>query len=94
MKRVHATALAVMLSVLLAACRVDTTVTLQVDPNGSGEVAIVATADAAMVQAVPDLRDSLAFNDLKDAGWSVRAARRAGGGMAPACLLGRTLQVQ
>ena len=60
-----------MLSVLLAACRVDTTVTLQVEPNGSGEVAVVATADAAMVQAVPELRDSLAFNDLKDAGWSV-----------------------
>lgn len=71
MKRVHATALAVMLSLLLAACRVDTTVTLQVDPNGTGEVAVVATADAAMVQAVPDLRESLAFNDLKDAGWSV-----------------------
>ena len=71
MKRIHATALAVMLSVLLAACRVDTTVTLQVQPNGSGEVAVVATADAALVQAVPELRDSLAFNDLKDAGWSV-----------------------
>jgi len=70
-KRVHATALAVMLSLLLAACRVDTTVTLQVDPNGTGEVAVVATADAAMVQAVPDLRESLAFDDLKDAGWSV-----------------------
>ena len=71
MKRLPATALAVMLSVLLAACRVDTTVTLQVEPNGSGEVAVVATADAAMVQAVPDLRDSLAINDLKDAGGSV-----------------------
>ena len=71
MKRLHATALAVMLTVLLAACRVDTTVTLTVEPNGSGEVAVVATADAGMVQAVPDLRDSLAFEDLKDAGWSV-----------------------
>lgn len=60
-----------MLSILLAACRVDTTVTLQVEPNGTGEVAVVATTDAAMVQAVPDLRESLAFDDLKDAGWSV-----------------------
>jgi hypothetical protein len=70
-KRLHAAALAVMLTVVLAACRLDTTVTLQVEPNGSGEVAVVATANAAMVQAVPDLRESLAFGDLKDAGWSV-----------------------
>ena len=71
MKHIRAAALAVMLAVSLAACRVDTTITLQVEPNGTGELAVVATADAGMVNAVPDLRESLAFGDLEDAGWSV-----------------------
>lgn len=71
MKHLRSAALAVVLSFVLAACRLDTTVTLQVEPNGSGEVAVVATADASMVQAVPDLSEALAFDDLQDAGWSV-----------------------
>ena len=40
---------AVATCVLLTSCRVDSVVTLDVDPNGSGTLAIVTTADAEVV---------------------------------------------
>lgn len=57
--------------VLLASCRVDQTVTLAVNPNGSGEVRITIVADAAIVAAEPGLAADVRTDDLVRAGWKV-----------------------
>ncbi|TSA54139.1 MAG: hypothetical protein D4R44_02150 [Actinobacteria bacterium] len=56
---------------LLSSCRVDSVVTLNVQPNGSGTLAIVSTADAEVVAKVPTLASDLSFDDAIAAGWSV-----------------------
>jgi hypothetical protein len=56
---------------LLTSCRVDSVVTLDVEPNGSGTLAIVTTADAEVVAKYPNLAAELSFDDAKAAGWSV-----------------------
>lgn len=58
-------------SLLLASCRVDQTVTLAVKPNGSGEVRVAVTADAAVVAAAPNLAADVRTDDLVRAGWKV-----------------------
>jgi len=63
--------LSLLLVFALAACRVESVVTLNVKPNGSGTVAVVSTANAAVVAAVPNLADQLAFDDLEAAGWDI-----------------------
>ncbi len=55
--------------VVLCSCRVDTTVEVTVEPNGSGEVRVEALADQELVQAAPGLADDARFDDLVDAGW-------------------------
>ena len=62
---------AVATCVLLTSCRVDSVVTLDVEPNGSGTLAIVTTADAEVVAKYPNLASELSFEDAKAAGWSV-----------------------
>ena len=62
---------AVATCVLLTSCRVDSVVTLDVDPNGNGTLAIVTTADAEVVAKYPNLASELSFEDAKAAGWSV-----------------------
>ena len=56
---------------LLTSCRVDSVVTLDVEPDGSGTLAIVTTADAEVVAKYPNLASELSFEDAKAAGWSV-----------------------
>lgn len=56
---------------LLASCRVDTTVSLHVEPNGSGRVTVVAVADAEIVAKAPNLAADVRVDDLKSAGWKV-----------------------
>ena len=58
-------------AVLLAACRVDSAVDLRVEPNGSGDVTVTVTADAAVLAAVPDLAADVRVDDLERAGWEV-----------------------
>lgn len=60
-----------MLVLLASACRVDTTVEIAVDDDGSGVVTLTVVADAAAVEAVPDAPDRLHFDDLESAGWTV-----------------------
>jgi hypothetical protein len=57
--------------VLLTSCRVDSVVTLDVEPNGSGILTIVSTADAEIVAKYPNLATELSFEDAKAVGWSV-----------------------
>ena len=56
---------------LLTSCRFDSIVTLDVEPDGSGTLAIVTTADAEVVAKYPNLASELSFDDAKAAGWSV-----------------------
>lgn len=65
--------IAVIVAALLVAtgCRVDVTVDLVVRPDGTGEVAVTATADADVVDAAPGLADDLRFDDVTAAGWVV-----------------------
>ena len=56
---------------VLTSCRVDSVVTLDVEPDGSGTLAIVTTADAEVVSKYPNLATELSFDDAKAAGWSV-----------------------
>ena len=70
-RAVHATLAACAAVVSLAACTVDTTVTLDVRANGTGSVTLLATASPEVVAAEPGLADALELDDARDAGWTV-----------------------
>lgn len=55
----------------LVACRVDVAVHVAMDDDGSGEVTLIATADADVVAAAPGLADDLRFDDLVNSGWTI-----------------------
>jgi hypothetical protein len=56
---------------VLAGCRVDVTVDLAVGAEGTGELAVTATADAEVVERAPGLAEDLRFDDAEAAGWVV-----------------------
>lgn len=58
-------------ALVLASCRVDVSVDMVVEPDGTGSVTVVATADAELVEHVPTLADDLALDDAVTAGWTV-----------------------
>ena len=58
-------------ALLLSSCRVDQSVSLQVNPNGSGNVTVVITADKDVVTKAPHLATDLRTDDLVTAGWKV-----------------------
>ena len=66
--------------VVLAACRVDATVTVRMQENGSGTVAVRVVLDAAAVRAAEvgngKLEQRVRLADLPGAGWSVTPWRR------------------
>ena len=62
-----------LVGLVLAACRVDATVDVQVADDGSGDVAVDVVLDADAVARVPDLASSLRTEDLTAAGWTVDA---------------------
>jgi len=68
MRRVLAAVCAV---VLLASCRLDVTVDLTIDVDGTGEIVVTAVADADVVEQAPGLADDLRFDDARSAGWAV-----------------------
>jgi hypothetical protein len=55
----------------LTACRLDVQVDVTVGPDGTGVVTATAVADAELVAQVPDLAESLVFDDAIAAGWTV-----------------------
>ena len=74
--------LAVGLVVLLAACRVDTVVQVEVEDAGTGIVTVVFNADAVAVARVPELAGGLRLDDARAAGWAVEGPLfRADGGV-------------
>ncbi len=58
-------------AMLLTSCRVDQSVSLRVQPNGSGDVTVVVTADKDVVAKAPHLATDLRTDDLVTAGWKV-----------------------
>jgi hypothetical protein len=58
-------------AVALAGCRVDVGVDLVIGADGTGELAVTATADAAVVERAPRLAADLRFADATSAGWTV-----------------------
>ena len=75
--RVAAVAVAI---VALSACRVDSTVSLKVNPNGSGTVTVVVTADKDVVAKTKNLEADLRTKDLEAAGWKVSKPTTAANG--------------
>lgn len=71
MVRIRALVVGVLLVVLAGACRVDATVEIAVDDDGSGVVTVVVVADAAAVELIPDAPDRLRFDGLEEAGWTI-----------------------
>jgi hypothetical protein len=76
----------VALALLLAGCKVDTTVTVDVHDDGSGTVTVAAHLDATAVQAVVEtgkkLDDSVRLGDLAKAGWKIEPWATAPDGSA------------
>lgn len=73
--------LALVGALVLTGCRLDVQVALTIDADGTGELAVTATADADLVARVPGLADDLRFDDAVAAGWVVEgpAATEDGG---------------
>jgi hypothetical protein len=75
---------------LLAGCKVDTTLTINVHDDGGGTVRLRVALDAEAVQNVEagggKLEDRVRLGDLRAAGWTVSAWRRAPGGGATVTL--------
>lgn len=58
-------------ALVLAACRVDISVDVVVEADGTGRIAVVTTADAEVVEVVPTIADDLAIDDIVAAGWEL-----------------------
>src|SRR5947207_7710517 len=75
---------------LLAGCKVDTTLTIDVHDNGGGSVRIRVALDADAVQNAQAgggrLEDRVRLGDLQAAGWTVSPWRRARDGSATVAL--------
>jgi hypothetical protein len=73
-------------ALLAAGCKVDTTVTIKVNRNGSGVVTVAAVLDADAVKAAEarggKLEDRVRVSDLTKAGWTVQPWARAADGSA------------
>ena len=65
----------------LTACRIDTTVDVNVKADGTGVITLTAVADADVLAQAPGLADDLRFEDAIAAGWMLTppAATEAGG---------------
>ncbi len=58
-------------ALVLTSCRLDIAVDLTVEPDGTGDITVVVTADADLVAEVPTIADELATDDIAAAGWTV-----------------------
>lgn len=61
----------VVAAISLSSCRVDSSISMKVNPNGSGAITVVVTADKDIVDKAPGLEADLRTDDLVAAGWSV-----------------------
>ena len=76
-------ALVIVSLLALSACRLDVTVDVVMEPDGTGIVTVEAVADAELVAMVPDLADDLRLDDAIDNGWVVdEPTERADGSLS------------
>lgn len=68
-RRIAATTIVLLATVLLSSCRVDTNIGLSVKPNGSGDVTVEVVADADVVTQAPGLDTDLRLDDVRNSGW-------------------------
>ena len=80
MSRRSIAVLATLCVVLLSACRLDVTVDVVMQPDGTGTVTVEAVADADLVQRVPDLAADLRLEDAVANGWVVDGPTPLDGG--------------
>lgn len=57
--------------VLLSSCRVDSTVSITVERDGSGTLGVLVEADKDIVEQVPRLANDLNFGDMVASGWKL-----------------------
>lgn len=62
---------AVAAALLLAGCRVDVSVAVVVEEDGSGTVTVTAVTDAELTERAPNLATDLRLDDFRNAGWTV-----------------------
>lgn len=67
-------------ALVLSACRLDVKVNVAMNADGTGEVVVVATVDADVVNQVPGLAGSLRLDDATAAGWMVEGPTAVDGG--------------
>lgn len=56
---------------VLAGCRLDLVVSVQMEPDGTGVVTVTATADRDLLDRIPGVLDDLRFDDATAQGWQV-----------------------
>ncbi|MDJ0768537.1 MAG: hypothetical protein QNJ12_07065 [Ilumatobacter sp.] len=66
----------------LSACRLDVSVSVEMEPDGTGVVTVVAVADDELLGQVPDLIDDLRLDDAIANGWVVDGPTLVEGGGA------------
>lgn len=59
------------LVIVLAGCRVDSTVTIDIEGNGGGSVQVDVELNQEAFERIPDLDQQLQVQDLRNAGWDV-----------------------
>lgn len=70
----------------LASCRLDITVDVVIEPDGTGTVTVVAVADEGLITQIDDLADALVFDDAVRNGWRVDGPSPTEGGGLQATL--------
>lgn len=61
----------VVCALALGACRLDISVSVEMQPDGTGTVSVTAVADQELLAQVPDVLDQLEFDDAVANGWTV-----------------------
>jgi hypothetical protein len=69
-RRLGTALVALLAAVLVAGCRVDVTVDVAMEQNGSGTVTVTVVADDQVVDEAPGLAADLRLDDLEAAGWT------------------------
>lgn len=63
--------LAILLAVMAVGCRMDVAVSIQMEPDGTGQVDVELLLDPALTSALPPGSDLLLMDDARAAGWDV-----------------------
>ncbi|MCH1434764.1 MAG: hypothetical protein L7U56_03755, partial [Acidimicrobiales bacterium] len=81
MKRARAVVVGLLVLLVASACRVDTTVDIKVEDDGSGLVTIAIDADLEAVNLLVEDPADLRFSDLEAAGWDLDGPEVDDGGI-------------